>query len=168
MQTEPSTPIRVGVFVQLSSADRAVEELIRAGFPAERVSVICPDGKCEDTVRDDVEHEDPAGSHTVQGGVIGATLGGLSAVAGVAASGGIGLLVAGPLLGAGAVAGGFIGAMATRGMEPEIADYYDQALGRGRILVAVDTEPGDGIPPAQRAEQVLEECGAEPISLPDG
>ena len=171
---EPETPLRVGIFPRLATADRAVERLLETGFPAERISVICPECS-EDAFPAQVEREEPAGSHTreaaIGGGITGAVLGGLTAGVGIAASGGIGLLVAGPLLGAagaGAVAGGFIGAMTTRGMEPEIADFYDQALGKGQILVAVDTAPGDGIPPARRAERVLEECGAEPVPLREG
>lgn len=177
MSSEPKTPVRVGVFRRLSAADRAVHSLADAGFPTERISVICPES-CQDVppCNDPREHEDPAGAHlrnaTLTGGAIGALLGGLAAGVGIAATGGVGLFVAGPLLGsaagAGAVAGGFLGAMTTRGFEPEIADYYDQALSGGRILVAVDTEPGEGIPGPAQAERVFAECGAESLSLPEG
>ncbi len=80
------------------------------------------------------------------GGSIGALLGGLIGVAGVTASGGAALLAAGSLLAGssgGAVVGGFVGAMMTRGMEPEVADFYDQALAKGQVLVAV--EPSDEV-----------------------
>jgi hypothetical protein len=170
-----NTPIRVGVFRRLANADRAVTALSAAGFPTERISVVCP--TCSpDAFSADVERVAPAGARTpraaLTGGAIGGLLGGLVALAGIAATGGVGLLVAGGSLlgaaGAGAVSGGFIGAMTTRGFEPEIADYYDQALTRGSILVAVDTAPGTGIPPPEEAERVFAECGAEAVALRRG
>lgn len=173
MKSRPSTPIRVGVFRRLSVANHAIEALTQAGFPAERISVICPECS-EDAFPRDVERDDPAGASAgraaITGGAIGAMLGGLAG-AGIAATGGVGLLLVGPLLGAagaGAVTGGFIGAMMTRGFEPEIADFYDQALVKGQILVAVDTESDGDVPPALHAERIFEECGAEPLALRSG
>jgi len=164
-------PIRVGVFPDVPAADAAVHGLVDAGFPKETISVICP--SCEPTDFPGVERQAPAGSHTPEaaasGGAIGALLGGFAAGAGAAATGGTGLLFAGPLLAGaatGGLVGGFVGAMTTRGMEPEIADYYDQALRKGRILVAV--EPSKESPAPAKAEQVLERAGAEPVELRRG
>jgi len=174
MNTNAKTPIRVGVFDQIERANRAIETLIESGFPPERMSVICPEC-AEDVFPPKVNTDDPAGTHTrdaaLAGGAIGAVLGGLTAAVGLAATGGVGLLIAGPLVGAtgaGAVTGGFIGAMTSRGFEEEIADFYDQALTRGRILVAVDTTEGEGIPTPETAEHAFEQCGADPIALTRG
>jgi outer membrane lipoprotein SlyB len=162
------TPVRVGVFDTVRLADRAVGTLIAAGFAQEQISVICP--QCHGPIREGVRAEEPAGAHTpgaaAAGGAIGAVLGGLTGIAGLA-SGGAALLVAGPLLGAaaGAVSGGFIGAMLTRGFEPEIADYYDQALQKGKVLVAVEDDDERRL---AEAERVLAQAGAEPVSLPAG
>lgn len=162
-------PLRVGVFRRLANANAAIEDLVEAGYPESTISVICPE--CSpDALSEDVEKVQPAGERTRQaatiGGAAGVVLGGLTAGVGVATTGGVALLFAGPLLAAGAVAGGFVGAMTTRGVEPEIADYYDQALGQGRILVAVDTG-GDGPAPG-KAEEILGKHGAEPIALREG
>lgn len=172
MSTKHSTPIRIGVFRRVTAAQQTIEALIRAGFPAEQISVICPEG-VEIATPEDVNEQDPAGANTADaalgGGAVGAVLGGLAAT-GVVLSGGTGLLVVGPMLGAagaGAVAGGFIGAMMTRGFEPEIADFYDQALGDGCVLVAVDPE-AEGAPSADSAERIFETNGAEPIPLQRG
>lgn len=159
--------VRVGVFERLPHADRAVHRLVEAGFPKGSISVICP--TCAEDVAG-AESVDPAGTHTraaaLTGGAIGSVLGGLTAAVGIVASGGVGLLVVGPILGAaaaGGVTGGFLGAMTTRGLEPEIADYYDQALERGQILVAVEwTAEG---PPLARAEEILAAEGADPFTL---
>jgi len=159
-------PVRAGVFKRLERADVAVQKLVDAGFPKDHITVICP--TCTTEKYDDYQRREPAGSHTkegaVGGGAIGLLLGGLVAVAGT------GLLIAGPLLaGIGALAGGFVGAMLTRGMEPEASNYYDQALKRGDILVAVEckhsADPGACL---KQAELILKESGAAPVSLPEG
>ncbi|MEX1025132.1 MAG: hypothetical protein WD226_08645 [Planctomycetota bacterium] len=161
-------PVTVAVFDRALAANRAVEALVDAGFAKERLSIVCP--TCSDTTFEGIENVDSSGENTperaVAGGAIGALLGGATAAVGMAATGGAGLLVVGPFLGAaaaGGVAGGFLGAMSTRGIEPEIADYFDQALQRGQVLVAV--EP-DGKPPLTEAHRILEEHGAETKRLP--
>lgn len=168
-----SQTLRVGVYPDMASADGAVKALLDAGFPRESLSVVCP--QCEAGDLGGTEQVPPAGSETLvaagSGGAIGAVLGGLTAAMGVAATGGTGLFVVGPLLGgaaAGGVVGSFVGAMGSRGVEPEIADYYDQALAKGSVLVAVESSSGSGGPTLEEAERVLLEAGAEPIELPKG
>lgn len=163
-------PIRAAVFENEARAEAAVRGLLDAGFAKDAVSVICP--QCEAPLHPDVEHEDPAGDNTAEaaatGGAIGAVLGGVGAALGLAASGGTALVAFGPILGAtaaGAVSGGFVGAMATRGFEPEIADFYSQALSRGDILVAVEDDDEARL---DRAEQVFEAAGKRPIELRKG
>ncbi len=106
--------IRCGVFNTVPEAQQAIEGLLSAGFPVERISVVCSDEAKERHFRR-FQHEDPAGAHATPaaatGGAIGALFGGLVS-AGVTTAAGLSLLVAGPsfLLG-GAVVGGLIGAM---------------------------------------------------------
>lgn len=166
-------PIRAGVFESEPAADRAVAGLLAAGFSKDSISVVS-----SRPVEHHVEHEDvvgvpPSGSHTagavVLGGTIGSVLGGLATVVGVAATGGIGLIVVGPLFAAaaaGGVAGGFVGAMMTRGFEPEIADFYDQALTKGQYLVAVE-DVAEG-PQLDTADAVFERAGATPMAMRKG
>jgi hypothetical protein len=120
-----------------------------------------------------VDHQEPAGTYTpgaaLAGGVIGATLGGLAAVAGAAATGGTALLVTGGIAAwAGGVAGGLVGAMMTRGVEPEVANYYDQAVTEGKILVAAEDETPNQARTLAAAEAVFAATGAEPLPLPKG
>ena len=169
-KASPNSRVHVGVYENVPEADRAVWELVHAGIPKERITVICP--TCTHEKYDGLHQEQPSGSHTAAGaaagGAIGALLGGLAAVIGITASGGMGLFVAGPLLfssGTGAVFGGFVGAMMTRGMEPEVADFYDQALEKGKVLLAV--EVGDEVTPDQVAiaDRIFAETGAESLTL---
>jgi hypothetical protein len=103
------------------------------------------------------------------GGAIGATVGSIATGAVGVATGGIPLIVAGGIgLMAGAVWGSFIGAMMTRGIEKEAANFYDQEVQRGRLLVTVDECPREHGPTLQDAERVLADAGAAPIPLPEG
>ena len=162
--------LRIGIFESFGLADAAVARLIHAGVAKDRISVVCPHDHPE--VTSDVEQVDPGGSHAVPaavaGGTIGSILGGLTAAVGVAATGGTGLLVVGPLFAGAAglgVVGGFIGAMSARGLEPDIADFYDQALWKGQVLVSVEP-PRPGEEPSQgEVECLLAYAGGKTMDL---
>jgi hypothetical protein len=169
---ELERPVRVGVFIDVHGADCAVAKLSADGFTREELSVMCSDEAVERHFRE-FEHQKPAGAHTpaaaLTGGALGATLGGLAAVAGMITTGGVAVLAAGALAAwAGGVVGGLVGAMMTRGVEKELANYYDQALTAGKILVAVDVKGKDAAARRAQAERVFVECGAEPVRLPEG
>jgi hypothetical protein len=162
-------PVRVGVFNTTSEATRAIDDLLAAGFTKLQISVICSDQRKEEFFADFPhpplpEEELPAAVAT--GSAVGSVIGGLVAVA-VATTTGAGLVAAGPIilaLGGGAVAGGFIGAMTTRGVTTEMADFYDQAVTRGKILVAIEDDRDDS-PRLALAERIFAQAGAEPLPL---
>jgi len=165
-------PIRVGVFTHLENADRAVEQLLMAGFHRDHLMVVCSDQYVRNHFRN-IPQEKPAGSNTPKavavGGSIGAGLGGLAELAVGAATGGIGLLAAGGLaLWTGGVLGGLVGAMMTRGVEKEVANFYDQALQKHQILVAAEAQEPDLEASLVRAEQIFAEAGAEPLPMREG
>ena len=166
---KPHKAIRVAVFGSLGQADRAVLWLMEAGFGKEQISVLCSDKFTEDHFRE-FDHQHVAGTYTPAavsaGGTIGALLGGLTAVAGFITTGGIGLLAAGGLAAwSGGIAGGLIGAMLTRGVERELADFYDQEVTRGKILVAVEEAKNHLAPPLDVVDQIFQHAGAEPMEL---
>src|SRR5436190_1547889 len=112
-------PFRVGVFRSVAQADKAVRNLLAAGFAKEQVSVICSD-KVREKHFKDLPTPEPGGTHTMEniaaGGVVGATIGGLALATTALVTGGVSLLAAGSILmGGGALAGSFTGAMASRG-----------------------------------------------------
>jgi hypothetical protein len=171
---KPQSPVRVGVFSTVDAADNAVRGLQEAGFTKDQISVICSD-KTKEAFFKDFEHEQPAGTKTPKtaatGGVIGAVVGGAIAATTLVATGGLSIFVIGPLFaGAGAAFGTFVGAMTSRGVEHQAANYYDQALRRGQLLVAAEVK--DDSPESQvqlaRADRAFEQAGAEPIPLPAG
>lgn len=165
-------PIRVGVFSHLEAADEALRRLIEAGFTEQHLAVICSD---DDTHHERLEHfrqtkpGKVSGASAVAGGAIGATLGGLAAVGGAVATGGVGLLATGLVaMWAGGVAGGLVGAMSSRGLAKEYADYYDQAVAKGKVLVAVEYHGDDQAARLAQAERAFEAAGAEPVELREG
>jgi hypothetical protein len=171
MVTQPQLdqPIRVGIYSSIQNAEHAVHGLINLGFTKDQITVICSEDWKAAHFRE-YHHEDPAGAHTpaaiAVGGALGAVLGGMVAVVGTVATGGVGLLAAGGASAwAGGIVGGLIGAMMTRGVEKELADYYDQAIVAGKILVAVEDRSDRGAQNLAAATRVFEEAGAEPVSL---
>ena len=124
MRAPPITDIQfeAAVFTTVDDARQAVYDLLRAGFTADHITVVCSDETKERYFRE-FEHQKPAGSiaptAAIAGGTIGAVLGGLSVIASTPATGTLALWVAGPiaaLAGAGAVFGSLVGAMMTRGV----------------------------------------------------
>jgi hypothetical protein len=170
--TTTDKPVRAAVFGTPAAAHGVTSRLLRAGFTQREISVICSDETKERYFRE-FEHQQQAGANTpaaaAVGGAIGATLFGLSAVAAGAAPGGVPLAIAGGwAVMTGGVAGGFLGAMLTRGFEKEAANYYDQAVAAGKILVTVEVHGPAAQGRLARAWQILEEAGAEPVPLVEG
>jgi len=165
-------PVRAAVFASVAHAAMAVQGLLDAGFTKEHISVVCSDRAKEDFFKE-YEHDGPAGAtaggKAALGALVGGAAAGLVAATGIVATGGLGLFVVGPLFaGTGAAVGTFIGAMLSRGVEHEVADYYDQALPRGEILVAAEIEGGGDVTMLERAEAVFRSVSARPIALAQG
>jgi hypothetical protein len=160
--------IRAAVFREVGDARTAVDLLLQAGFTVKQITVMCSEEGKERHFRQ-FDHEQPAGTHTPEyaatGGAAGFFVGGLL-TAGLTTAAGISLLVAGPgLLLGGAVAGTFIGAMRSRGEERTLANYYDQSLTRGDLLVAVEDDQPGNRRRLQVAEEVFNRAGAESVPL---
>jgi hypothetical protein len=171
-QQVQNTSLEVGVFYNIDDARRAVHDLIEAGFSNNQITVVCSDETKERYFRE-FDHQQPAGTHTpmatIAGGTIGALLGGLSVVASALATGSLALWAAGPISAwAGGVAGGLVGAMMTRGVEKELANFYQQAVMSGQILVAAEDHSANKERALQRAASILADAGATPLPLPEG
>lgn len=170
--------LEAGVFATVDEARRAVYELLRAGFHKDQITVVCSDETKERYFRE-FEHQDPAGTHTpaatLAGGTLGAVVGGLTVILAAAGTGSLALWAAGPITAwAGGVTGGLIGAMMTRGVEKELANYYQQAVAQGQILVAAEEMENNNLAGAARqpslatAARILANSGAKPLELPEG
>ncbi len=167
-------PLRVGVFDTVQAADNVVSELLAAGFTKEQITVICSEAAVQEHFKQ-FEHQDPAGSHTpaaaVTGGACGAAIGAIAtvALASIPTLGGAALLAAGGIaLWGGGVVGGLVGAMMTRGVEKELANYYDQAVSRGKILVAAEQDNTHKQAMLQRATEIFHRHGVESMPMREG
>jgi TRAP-type mannitol/chloroaromatic compound transport system permease large subunit len=164
--------IEVGIFAEVEQAESAVKQLLAGGFDKQHVTVVCSDDHKERYFRD-FEHQDPAGTFAPQaaltGAVIGALLGGVPVIGAAVATGSVLLWVAGPAAaGALGIAGGLVGAMATRGIEKELANYYQQAVIKGAILVAAEASGSNQKQQMVAAAQIFSDLGAKPLPLAEG
>jgi hypothetical protein len=164
--------VRVAVFSTTRRAREAVTGLLIAGFTKEQITVMCSD-LAKKQHFSEYEHRQPAETNAPMagagGGAIGSVLGGSAVIPTVVATAGVAILVAGPIFAAtGEVAGGLVGAMITRGVEKEAANYYDQAVRRGKILVAAEDQSEHAEQLLTRAERVFAAAGGEPIELFQG
>jgi hypothetical protein len=173
LQTEiESRPLEVGVFNSIDDARKAVHSLLEAGFTRDEITVVCSDETKERHFAE-FDHQQPAGTHTPAaaaiGGTIGALLGGGAVVASALVTGSLALWAAGPITAwFGGVAGGLVGAMMTRGVEKELANFYQQSVLNGQILVAAEDRSHDGTHPLASAAAILADAGAQPLPLREG
>jgi len=154
-----SRPVRAAAFPTIQEADLAVRRLLAAGFSKDQLAVVCADKYKEQFFRD-LKTLEPSGSHTAQGAAAGGA-------AGLALGGLLALITGNPILLAVGLIGPFVGAMMTRAFESEITDFYEDALQKGSILVAVEVQGENNGPRLVEAERILDEVGADPKPLTD-
>jgi hypothetical protein len=153
----------VGSFDGYRAAQRAAHALLEDGFREEEMSVVASTLAGE--FAPDALPGGDTNSNTATGAVTGGLVGGAAGVAlsmAALAIPGVGPIVAaGPLLagltgaGAGAVAGGVIGALTDEGVPEEHATYYAEAVRRGGALVTVRVDDVR----ADRAAEILRANG---------
>lgn len=144
-----------GAFGTRDMAARAVDRLIAGGFDPGDVSVLGREGELAD-----VTPENETARNVAVGAGVGAALGGLLVGAAAIAIPGIGpVLALGPFaaLLPGAIAGGLIGFLVSRGVPEGEASFYAERVQAGAYLVAVEAEPHE----ETQARQILSAAGAE-------
>ena len=146
----------VGVFQDRQQANKAVSELLKAGFRQDQISVAMRHAEGEvgatTTAEGATTTAEAEGSHAGSGALAGALTGlGLGALAGMGVLAGV-IPVVGPAIAAGtlgvvlsnAAAGagiaGLVGALIGTGMPEHEAKYYDQEFEAGRTIVTVTAD----------------------------
>jgi len=137
----------VGVFHDRSDADRAVDELRKAGFRNDQIGVVAKHDDANETVTT-AEEGSQAGTGALAGIVAGAGIGGLvglGIVAGIIPV--LGPVIAGGTLATilanaagGAAIAGVAGALIGAGVPEAEADYYQGEFESGRTLVTVQCD----------------------------
>lgn len=154
------------IFHSRPAAEMAVDELNRAGFAPEDVSLLMSDSTRgrEFAVKKSTKVPEGTATGATVGGVIGAVAAGLAAVGSLAIPG-LALVAAGPVvaalagLGAGAAAGGLTGALIGLGLPEHEAKFYDKEIEKGGILVGVYAHDDR----QKIARDILEAAGAEKV-----
>jgi len=141
----------VALYDDYEEAQRAVEDLVKAGIDRSSISIVAGDSEGMNASRLTPKGD---GSDTgAEGAATGALLGGIGgAILGITALAipGIGPVVAaGPLIaglvgaGVGAAVGGLVGALVDAGLPQENAGYYAEGVRRGGTLVSVEAEDNE-------------------------
>jgi uncharacterized membrane protein len=132
-----------GIFSSEEDLRLLMEELHQRNITDEDVSIVMSEETRNKYFAIDEKTKAPEGTQIggISGGLLGALIGGLTVIGSVALPG-IGLVVAGPLIGAlagagiGGLAGGLIGALVGAGVPEHEAKFYEDALKReGNIFV---------------------------------
>jgi uncharacterized protein (TIGR02271 family) len=141
MATTERTTV-VGAFDNRQDAEKAVEELHRAGFRDDQIG-FATRGAESDIGEPESKAGEGAAGGLLTGGVIGGILGALAA----GLIPGIGPVIAGGILAGvlggaavGAAAGGLIGALMGMGVPEEEASYYNREFESGRTIVTVKAD----------------------------
>src|SRR5882757_9163728 len=158
-----------GIYKTSMAAERAVDQILAAGFSNNDISVLLPDSQSSKEFAHEKETKAPEGTTTgaTAGGVIGGTLGLLAGIGALAIPGVGPFIAAGPImgtlagLGVGGAVGGLLGALVGLGIPEYEAKRYEGRLKNGGVLLSVHCNTSDEI---TRAKDVLKRTGAEDIS----
>lgn len=141
-------PMLTGVFHNRQDAEEAYNDLVKHGYQKDDITLIMS----EETRQDYFDNEDTemgskalegTGAGSAIGGTLGAAAGIIAAVGTSIAIPGLGLVVAGPLVGglagagAGGITGGLIGALIGAGIPEEKAKLFKEEIEEGAIVVGV-------------------------------
>jgi hypothetical protein len=158
-----------GIYSTAVDAERAVDALIRAGFPSGSISVLLPDAQTTREFAHTKETKAPEGTAAgaTAGGVIGGALGVLAGIGALAIPGIGPFIAAGPLVaglagvGAGGAVGGLIGALIGMGIPEYEARRYEGRVKAGGNLLSVHCDTGEQV---SRAKELLKSSGAQDIA----
>src|ERR1700677_3041683 len=122
-----------GIYSSASSAEQAVDTLIRAGYSDSDISVLLPDNESTKAFAHEKNTKAPEGTATgvTAGGVVGGTFGLLVGIGALAIPGLGPFIAAGPIvsalagLGVGGAVGGLIGALVGMGIPEYEAKRYE-------------------------------------------
>ncbi len=160
--------VTTAIFETHADAASALESLTNAGIDPSRISFIASDDFDADTfgVQTHTKLAEGAAIGAGTGGAIGAIVAGLTMV-GAVATGGAGLVVAGPLVaalagaGAGAAGGSVLGGLIGLAIPEHEIKHYEDAIERGSVLIGVECKDGDE---KKLVKEIFERHNADRVS----
>src|SRR5271163_3128471 len=158
-----------GIYKSTEQAERAVDQIMAAGFSNNDISVLLPDIRSSKVFAHEKNTKAPEGTTAgvTTGGALGGTLGFLAGIGALAIPGVGPFIAAGPIvgalagLGAGAAVGGLIGALVGMGIPEYEAKRYEGRVKAGGVLLSVHCDTSNEI---SRAKDLLKATGAEDIA----
>lgn len=158
-----------GIYKNSMQAERAVDQLMTAGFSNNDISVLMPDNQSSKEFAHEKNTKAPEGTTTgvTTGGAIGGTLGLLAGIGALAIPGVGPFIAAGPIMGAlaglgvGGAVGGLIGALVGMGIPEYEAKRYEGRVKDGGVLLSVHCNSSEEV---SRAKDLLKQTGADDIS----
>ncbi|MFN0023793.1 MAG: hypothetical protein ACKVS5_07835 [Parvularculaceae bacterium] len=160
----------LAVFKEQLTADSAVTRLVASGVAQSDVSVLMGEGYKGKHFGVEGGNKAAEGVATggVAGGVLGAIVAGIATTGAIAATGGAGLLAAGPIVaaltgaGAGAAAGGVLGGLVGLGIPEHKAKIYKDIIDNdGGFLIGVETSKDN----VGNVKDILKSAGGESLSV---
>jgi hypothetical protein len=152
----------IAIYPDLSGVAATLTQLEAAGFGTDQISLL---GRQSEHINENLELERDT-YKAVEGTVVGAALGtlpGLALVAGVALTGGLGLIAAGPLVPAlmaagmgalaGGITGGFMDLVDAKESQADLETEVEEAILRGHWVMVVHSRSQEE---AHRAQDMLE------------
>jgi len=158
-----------GLFRNEQQAAPAVDNLKRAGFTKDDISVLFPDksGTRDFAHEKHTKAPEAAVTGAGTGGILGGAFGWLAGIGALAIPGIGPFVAAGPIMAAlsgaavGATAGGIAGALVGMGIPEYEAKRYEGKVKEGNLLISVHCNSTDN---ADKAKEILSSAGAEDIS----
>lgn len=156
-----------GLFKTATDAAVAIRTLEAKGVAPDRISVVANESFDKESFAVDTHSKLPEGAAigAGAGGAVGALIAGFTAVGALAT--GPGVLVAGPLVaalagaGAGAAGGSVLGGLIGLAIPEHEVKHYEDAIGKGAVLVGVECESGDD---KDAVKSVFKDCNCDKIS----
>jgi len=158
-----------GIYKSPMAAERAVDQILAAGFSNNDISVLLPANQSSKEFAHEKNTKAPEGTTTgaTTGGVIGGTLGLLAGIGALAIPGVGPFIAAGPIMaalagvGVGGAVGGLIGALVGMGIPEYEAKRYEGRIKEGGVLLSVHCATSEDI---SRAKNLLKSTGADDIA----
>jgi len=158
-----------GICRSVSQLEQTVDELKRAGYRSDDISVLFPDNESTRDFAHEKHTKAPEGAVAGAGTglVVGGTLGWLVGIGALAIPGLGPFIAAGPIMaalagaGVGGTVGGITGALVGMGIPEYEAKRYEGMIKGGGILLSVHSDNSDW---TKKAKEILERCQVTDIS----
>lgn len=138
----------VETFTDKTSAEKAFNTALELGYKSEDISIMMSKETQHTFYEKDPHAEEDALKGLTLGGVLGGSIGG--SIGALIALGtnivlpGVGLVIAGPLVGAGGVYGSLLGTLIGWGTPNNPPNAYEENIKRGEIILLAEEQPHKG------------------------